>query len=235
MADMDNRDPFEILGVSPDAEVEVIQAAYRALARKYHPDSNPGADPALLNQAMSEINWAMEELDVNLARWRDAKVRPRPRMRRGSPPGYGPTGSSQAPTPSAASATSWTRDIAAHIRLIQVRLTQGGAGASIVIMAVILVAVALGIGVIRDFVGESAADNYVPTPTSYASGIPTQIQDMVMRDIQRREITLDGRFGELHSANLTGSPSPRPHCRVESRRQLRLQHGGLGIPQRLLH
>jgi len=32
------RDPYEILQVSPKAEIEVIEAAYRRLARKYHPD-----------------------------------------------------------------------------------------------------------------------------------------------------------------------------------------------------
>jgi len=31
-------DPYRILQVAPSAEQEVIQAAYRALALKYHPD-----------------------------------------------------------------------------------------------------------------------------------------------------------------------------------------------------
>ena len=31
-------DPYRILQVVPDAEPEVIRAAYRALALKYHPD-----------------------------------------------------------------------------------------------------------------------------------------------------------------------------------------------------
>ena len=31
-------DPYKILQVDPEAEDEVIQAAYRRLARKYHPD-----------------------------------------------------------------------------------------------------------------------------------------------------------------------------------------------------
>ena len=37
-------DPYEILQVHRKAEPEVIRAAYRALARKYHPDF--GGDPA---------------------------------------------------------------------------------------------------------------------------------------------------------------------------------------------
>lgn len=36
---------YEILGVSPEAEPEVIQAAYRALMKKYHPDAgDPSSD-----------------------------------------------------------------------------------------------------------------------------------------------------------------------------------------------
>ncbi len=33
--------PYEILGVPPGAEHAAIQAAYRALIRRYHPDTNP--------------------------------------------------------------------------------------------------------------------------------------------------------------------------------------------------
>jgi hypothetical protein len=38
------QDHYEVLGVNPDAPDEVVRAAYRALAAKYHPDRNPG-DP----------------------------------------------------------------------------------------------------------------------------------------------------------------------------------------------
>lgn len=39
---MDYKDYYEILGVSPNAEKKVIQQTFRKLARKYHPDLNPG-------------------------------------------------------------------------------------------------------------------------------------------------------------------------------------------------
>ena len=47
-------DPYHVLQVTPDAEPEVIQAAYRALARKYHPDMG-GSD-----LEMAKLNAAWE-------------------------------------------------------------------------------------------------------------------------------------------------------------------------------
>lgn len=35
-------DPYEVLGVARDADEKAIRAAYRALAKKHHPDLNPG-------------------------------------------------------------------------------------------------------------------------------------------------------------------------------------------------
>ena len=40
------RDYYEVLGVSKDADEAAIKKAYRALAKKYHPDMNPGDQEA---------------------------------------------------------------------------------------------------------------------------------------------------------------------------------------------
>jgi curved DNA-binding protein CbpA len=50
-------DPYKILQVDSEAEDEVIQAAYRRLARKYHPDLAVAADAA---NRMAAINAAWE-------------------------------------------------------------------------------------------------------------------------------------------------------------------------------
>ncbi|MEQ9122033.1 MAG: J domain-containing protein [Alphaproteobacteria bacterium] len=39
---MADRDPYEVLGVEKTASQEAIRRAYRALAKKHHPDLNPG-------------------------------------------------------------------------------------------------------------------------------------------------------------------------------------------------
>ena len=49
-------DPYQILGVSPTASDEEVTKAYRKLAKKYHPDLNPGDEQAA--KKMSEINEA---------------------------------------------------------------------------------------------------------------------------------------------------------------------------------
>ena len=57
------RDPYTVLGVSPNASDQEVKRAYRELARKYHPDNyvdNPLAD--LAEEKMKEINEAYEAI-----------------------------------------------------------------------------------------------------------------------------------------------------------------------------
>ena len=53
------QDHYAILRVHPDAEPEVITAAYRSLARLYHPDRNRSPDAA---RRMAQINIAYDVL-----------------------------------------------------------------------------------------------------------------------------------------------------------------------------
>ena len=39
-------DPYKVLQIDPEADLEIIQVVYRRLARKYHPDVTPGPDAA---------------------------------------------------------------------------------------------------------------------------------------------------------------------------------------------
>lgn len=60
-------DPYQILGISHNANEEEVKTAYRELARKYHPDNyqgNPLAD--LANDKMKEINRAYDQVISNM-------------------------------------------------------------------------------------------------------------------------------------------------------------------------
>lgn len=61
-------DPYKVLGVSPSATDDELKKAYRALAKKYHPDNyvnTPFADMA--NEKMKEINEAYDRIQKDRA------------------------------------------------------------------------------------------------------------------------------------------------------------------------
>jgi len=66
----DARDAYDELGVSPTAEQEVVEAAYLALIKKYHPDHHEGEAAAnaraqRLNAAWAEIATAEKRRDYD--------------------------------------------------------------------------------------------------------------------------------------------------------------------------
>lgn len=54
------RDYYEVLGVPRDADEEALKRAYRTLAKKFHPDANPGDRSA--EEKFKEVNEAYEVL-----------------------------------------------------------------------------------------------------------------------------------------------------------------------------
>lgn len=60
---MSVNDPYQVLGVQPNASDEEVKSAYREMARKYHPDNyanNPLSD--LAQEKMQEINEAYDAI-----------------------------------------------------------------------------------------------------------------------------------------------------------------------------
>ncbi len=58
----DKRDYYEVLGLSKGADEASIKKAYRSLAKKYHPDMNPGDKEAEVK--FKEVNEAYEVLST---------------------------------------------------------------------------------------------------------------------------------------------------------------------------
>ena len=66
------RDPYDVLGVAPDAPLSDIKLAYRTLVRETHPDQMiargvPEEALQLANDRMSEINAAWDEISAERA------------------------------------------------------------------------------------------------------------------------------------------------------------------------
>ena len=57
-----NKNPYEVLGVSPSASDDEIKTAYRDLTRKYHPDAN--VDNPLADLAEEKFKEVQEAYDT---------------------------------------------------------------------------------------------------------------------------------------------------------------------------
>lgn len=57
---MPQRDPYAVLGVARSASKDEVTQAYRKLAKKYHPDLNPGDEEAA--KRMAEVNAAYDSI-----------------------------------------------------------------------------------------------------------------------------------------------------------------------------
>ncbi len=71
-------DPYKVLGISPGASADEVKKAYRALAKKYHPDVNPSKEA---EARMKEINEAYDMIVNN-------KYDPNASARQGAYTGY---------------------------------------------------------------------------------------------------------------------------------------------------
>lgn len=100
---MPDFDPYHELGVAPDATTEVIEAAWKALLKRHHPDV--AVDKVAAEARTKRINQAHDWLvdpvlreRIDAARRRRASTggRPQPPPRRPSPP---PRGSPPRPSP----------------------------------------------------------------------------------------------------------------------------------------
>ena len=64
------QDPYRVLGISPQATDDEVKQAYRALAKKYHPDVNNGSPEA--EARMKEVNEAYS----TVMKWRREGTNP---------------------------------------------------------------------------------------------------------------------------------------------------------------
>ena len=73
-----SRNHYQILNVAPDAETVVIEAAYRALMKKYHPDqaiasASPGPSAAEINRAFATLRDPERRADYDRREWTHAR------------------------------------------------------------------------------------------------------------------------------------------------------------------
>jgi hypothetical protein len=86
------RDYYRLLQVDPSADQEVVEAAYRRLARKYHPDLNPGDEAGALMRRLNEAYAILKDPNRRAAYDRERSRSSRAQAERAGP---GPRRSSE--------------------------------------------------------------------------------------------------------------------------------------------
>ncbi|GIO41517.1 J domain-containing protein [Paenibacillus apis] len=83
-------DPYKIMELTPSASEEEIKQAYRRLAKKYHPDLNPGNESAKVK--MQQINAAYEQIKLEREGGTSGASAGQTRAGASGPQGYGQAG-----------------------------------------------------------------------------------------------------------------------------------------------
>jgi molecular chaperone DnaJ len=82
-------DPYAMLGIPSGATRAEAARAHRRLAKRYHPDLNPGPEAAermrRINEAWRTLATAAPTSPVTWATWPEARVASAPRTRRPAP------------------------------------------------------------------------------------------------------------------------------------------------------
>ena len=152
-------DLYEILQVHPQAEPEVVEAAYRRLARMYHPDTNPSPDAARI---MTSLNIAYATLGNPARRAEYDSERESSTPYRGEPV-WGDSGhassASPAPTPTRGSQTN-AKKVGRWVAVLP-----GAVLAALIVMFpihwVILLTYGIGGNIIVGFLGVDTAERLV--------------------------------------------------------------------------
>jgi DnaJ-class molecular chaperone len=90
-------DYYRLLQVDPSADQEIVEAAYRRLARKYHPDLNAGDDAGAVMRQLNEAYAVLRDPTRRAAYDRERDKRARAETRRAATsarPEGAPTGCS---------------------------------------------------------------------------------------------------------------------------------------------